>query len=73
MTPRFSRLATSWVYGGTLTAVLLLILTPLLTRGWPLPQILTCLSLQRAIAMIQRRRHSRNLCYPAVSRSGPCP
>ena len=28
---------------------------------------------QGTIAMIQRRRHSQNLCYPAVSRSGPCP
>lgn len=45
MTPRLSRLTTNWVYGGTLAAVLLLILTPLLTRGWPLSETLTFLCL----------------------------
>ena len=45
MPPRFTRLSSNWVYGGTLAAPMLLILTPLLTRGWPLSQILVWLSL----------------------------
>ncbi|HLQ17705.1 MAG TPA: HXXEE domain-containing protein [Tabrizicola sp.] len=39
------RLQAHWVYGGTLAALVLLALTPLLTAGWPLSQTLTWLTL----------------------------
>lgn len=39
------RLQALWVYGGTLAALLLLALTPVLTAGWPLADRLTWLSL----------------------------
>lgn len=32
---RFDRITTSWVYGGSLAGVLLLVLMPALVRGWP--------------------------------------
>lgn len=45
MPHRFTRLSQNWVYGGTLTALVLMFLTPILTLGWPLPEILTFLCL----------------------------
>lgn len=36
-----ARLRDNWVYGGTLAALMLLALTPVLARGWPLALLLT--------------------------------
>lgn len=40
-----ARLSDNWVYGGVLAAVMLLILTPVLASGWPLPLLLIWLQL----------------------------
>lgn len=42
---RAERLIGNWVYGGTLAGVMLLGLTPVLTQGWALPEVLVFLTL----------------------------
>ncbi len=42
---RAVRLIGNWVYGGALAGLLLLGLTPTLTQGWPMPQVLVFLTL----------------------------
>lgn len=40
-----ARLRDNWVYGGVLAALMLLALTPVLAKGWPLPLLLIWLQL----------------------------
>lgn len=42
---RARRLVDNWVYGGVLAGILLLGLAPVLTEGWPAPQVLVFLTL----------------------------
>jgi len=44
-TTRAERLVGNWVYGGALAGLLLLGLTPVLTQGWPLAEVLAFLAL----------------------------
>lgn len=44
-TTAFARLQAHWVYGGALAGVMLVLLTPVLTDGWPLPDRLLLLAL----------------------------
>lgn len=44
-TTRAERLIGCWVYGGVLAGVMLLGLTPVLTQGWPMPEVLVFLTL----------------------------
>ena len=41
----FARLIANWVYGGFLSALLLLLLTPIIVRSWPVSLVTTFLSL----------------------------
>lgn len=41
----WARLRDNWVYGGFIAALMLLALTPVLARGWPLPLLLVWLQL----------------------------
>jgi Protein of unknown function with HXXEE motif len=49
---RLQRLQTHWVYGGTLAALVLFALTPILTQGWPIADSLVWLTLP--IYMLQQ-------------------
>lgn len=42
---RAERLIGYWVYGGVLAGLMLLGLTPVLTQGWPMPEVLVFLTL----------------------------
>jgi hypothetical protein len=41
----FNRLVVNWVYGGFLAGLLILLITPILARGWPTPLLATFLCL----------------------------
>ena len=55
----FQRLITYWVYGGTLAGVLLLLLTPVLTSGWPLVLVAIFLHLP-AYMLHQHEEHDND-------------